>query len=150
MRSISIKGFTDAVPVLLDEYKNTKHSSLKWAIGNALWIIGDKSIADEIIQLLKEEREVEDIPKDLPKDIKPPEVSAKETLLWALGATRDRKAIPVLLKYLQQENFTGHALEGLKYFKDPSIIKKIEPALKHPMEWVRKKAERLIARLKKS
>lgn len=151
VRSVSVRGFTESVPVLLREYKKARKSSLKWAIGNALWIIGDKSIADEIIQLLEEEGEVEDMPKNWPKDAKHPEVSAKETLLWALGKTQDRKAVPVLLDYLHREWFTGHALEGLKYFKDPSLldVKKIEPALKHPMGWVRKKAEKLMAQFKK-
>ncbi len=151
IKSISVKGIKDAVPILLNEYRKSHNSQTMWIIGNALWAIQDNAIADEIIELLDSEFVLEDQDGSLENtdDIKPTVVRAKETLLWALGATKDKKAIPILKKYLTDELLAGHALEGLKYFKDPQLIPDVKSLLKHEKKWVRDKAKRYINRLEK-
>lgn len=149
IRASSVKGNYQAVPVLLDEYKKSSNESLMWTIGNALWLIGDQTIVGQLIELLESNIKVDQLPDNMPEGLQSPEKAAKETLLWALGKTRDPKAIPVLKKYLQVEGLEGHALEGLKYFKDPDLIPFVTPLLTHQKSWVRKNAERFIKSLKR-
>lgn len=152
IRGISVKGFREAVPILLDEYRKTSFSGLRWVIGHALFIIQDRSIAKEIIVLLEEKPILDPHPKEFEKYdfyIKPPEVSAKETLLAALGATRDPQALPVLLKYLQNPEYAMFAMNGLKFFADPKLIPYLEPLRESSHTQTRNKAKKFIEKLEK-
>ena len=114
---VALPGFVEATPILLDEYKKNTDSNILWVIGNTLLIIGDKTIALELIDLLEHKKNI-DHPADWPDVPKTPELIAKEMLLWALGKTRDPRALPTLKKYLREGPSETFALEGIKYFDD--------------------------------
>ncbi len=153
IRSVSIKGYKDAVSILLSEYKKTHLSSLMWSIGNALRIIKDKTIVVELIELLEKKTIYNDLPLKVSFEVKNPEVIAKENLLPALGATKDLRALPVLREYIKKPEFAVFALEGLKFFKNrkellPDLLKDAELLLDNPMPFVQKAAARFIKFLK--
>jgi HEAT repeat protein len=118
---------------LVEEFRRTDDSAalLRWAIGNALDVVADDSVADEMIELARERRYGK----------------AREMVVSGLGNLRDARAIPVLIELLKDDVVSGHALAGLAKLKPPSARPYIEPMLKHPKAWVRKEAKKVLARI---
>lgn len=149
IRALTIRGYMNASQLLIKEYKKTSDAGIKWVIGNALNQIAKGFTADDIIALLESQALPTSFRKLANNEIKDPKVSAVETLLWSLGRTKDRKALPVLKQYLTIDDLAGHALEGLKNFSDASLIEHVKPLLQHDKKWVRDKAKRFIKKLEK-
>lgn len=107
-------------------------AGLKWAIGNALEVVADDSVLDEISELARDKKQGK----------------AREMLAVALGNMKNPAAFDVLIELLNDEEVAGHALMGLGRMKAQKSKAHIERFLNHPKPWVRKEARKAIAKLK--
>src|SRR5207302_7207463 len=84
---------------LVEEFRRTADSAsaLRWAIGNALDVVADESVADDMIELAKERRYGK----------------AREMVVSGLGNLSDARVVPVLLELLKDEDVCGHALAAV-------------------------------------
>jgi HEAT repeat protein len=116
---------------LVEEYRKApayEESSLKWTIGNALSVVADDSVFDDIAELVRNKQHGR----------------AREMLAIALGNMKDPRAVPLLMEVLDDEQVAGHALAGLRKLAPAEARSKVEPFLNHPKTWVRKEAQRTL------
>jgi hypothetical protein len=136
VRALSIpQARQTAARPLIAEFQAAPESdpSLKWTIGNALSIVADDTVFDEIVKLALDTRNGK----------------SREMLVAALGNMRNPTAVDVLIELLNDEEVAGHALAGLAKLKAPQARPYIERLLKHPKPWVRKEARKAWAKLNK-
>jgi HEAT repeat protein len=123
-----------ALPIL-GEYKRAVTEGamgLAWAAGNALAVVADPTLFDELVRLVR---------------IKEHGI-ARQMLAVALGTIRDPRAIPVLVELLHDEDVVGHALIGLSRLRPGREIQAaVEPLLSHPVAWIRKEAKKLLQKV---
>jgi HEAT repeat protein len=106
---------------------------LKWAIANALEVVADDSVLDEISNLVRAREHGK----------------AREMLALALGNMKNPAAVDVLIKLLNDDEVAGHALMGLGKLKAQKARPDIEKFLDHPTQWIRKEARKTLAKLTK-
>jgi hypothetical protein len=118
---------------LIAEFQATSElaSGLKWTIGNALAVVADDGVFNEIAKLVREKRHG----------------NAREMLAVALGNMVDVRAVDLLLNLLHDEDVVGHALIALGKLKVQKARPQIESLLKHRKQWVRKEAQKALANL---
>jgi HEAT repeat protein len=104
---------------------------LKWAIGNALCIVADDSVFQDVVALARDERHGQ----------------AREMVVEALANRRYPQAVDVLCELLADEEVAGHALVALGKLKAACARPQIEPFLNHSEGWVRKEAKRALAKI---
>jgi hypothetical protein len=122
---------------LIAEFKGTKglsSDSLKWAIGNALSIVADDCVFQEIAELVTDKRHGK----------------AREMLAVALGNMKDPRAVDLALQLLSDEALVGHALKALGKLRPQSARPHIESLINHPVSWVRKEAQRTLTKLSRN
>ena len=122
---------------LIREFRRAADESatgLRWVIGNALEVVGDDAVVDDMIELATD--------RGYGK--------TREMLVAALGNMSDQRVIPVLLDLLKDEEMSGHAIVALGKLKPPAARSHIEPFLKHPNAWVRKEAKKTIEKIDKA
>lgn len=110
-RVISEKGLKQAVPFLLsifDEYKGEQIDL--WAVGNALYVIDDKSSYPKIIEICKNGTFG----------------SARQMLMGTLARSKMPEAYKILVDCLKDETVRGHAIEGLGRFGNIDAIEILE------------------------
>ena len=129
---LGVKGFFEATETLLRIYNSNDMKLNKWAIGDALYFIQDKRFEDEYIQIINN------------KD----NGISRQMVVILLGKLRCEKAIPTLIKLLQDGEVNGHAIISLSYFKDKDLIQHIEPFLCHEKKWIQKEAEKALKKIK--
>jgi PBS lyase HEAT-like repeat len=123
---------TAALP-LIEEFRKAPSdqiSSLKWAIGNALEVVADDKVFDEISALARDKTQGK----------------AREMLVAGLGKMKHPRSTDTLLELLSDEQVEGHALWALRRLKATLPRSIIERFLSHRHAWVRKEANRLLAR----
>lgn len=123
----------DAVAPILREFKRLPDEPLgvKWAAGNALEVIADDSVFEEIV----------DIATD------PGYGKAREMVVAALGNMTDPRAVEILMDLLDNEAVAPFAVMGLGKLKAAAAREKIEPFLGHPEATVRREAKRALAKI---
>lgn len=112
VRALTEKGNEEAVPVLLDMFKNGHDVNL-WIIGNALYVIDDKNSYDEILKLCQDKSYG----------------MGRQMLMGTLARMKSEKAYQVLVECLSDSTVKGHAIEGLGRLGNPKalgILEKIE------------------------
>ncbi|MBC8061053.1 MAG: hypothetical protein H7Y18_10335 [Clostridiaceae bacterium] len=129
---LGVKGFYDATEILLKLYSDESTEIDKWAIGDALYSIQDSRFEDEYIDIIS----------------KVNNGTSRQMIVILVGKLRCEKAIPVLIKLLQNSDVVGHSIMALGYFKNVELILLIEPFLHHEKRWIRKEAEKAIKRIK--
>jgi hypothetical protein len=134
VRALSVKwAKPDAGPLLVDEFRKADDATsgaLKWAIANALSVVADESVMDDILELVQDRRHG----------------SARQMLAIALGNIGDKRAEDMLIDMLDDEEVAGHAIMGLGKLKSKKARLKIEPFLLHTKTWVRREAKKALAR----
>jgi HEAT repeat protein len=75
--------------------------------------------------------------------------SDRQMIAEALGRIGDPRSIPILLKALEEDGVSGHAIIALGRIGNMSIIKAIEPFKNHKQAWIRKAAKKAIERIEK-
>jgi hypothetical protein len=124
-----------ASQALINEFKkiSLNEAHLKWAIGNALSITAENSIANELYDVALDARHGK----------------SREMIVLALGNISEPCAIEVLIKLLEDDEVCGHAIKALAKLKAQKAFKKIEFFLNHPKTWIRNEAIKAIKKLTK-
>ncbi|WML56484.1 HEAT repeat domain-containing protein [Neobacillus sp. PS2-9] len=133
VRCLGVKGFISASIPLINEFKNSSNNTYKWAIGNSLSLILDKSSLNELLKIATDKKHG----------------TARQMIVDGLGKFKDKKVIPVLVGLLEDKDVQGHALSALSKFKDPELIPHINPFVNHEITWIRNTAKRTINKLEK-
>lgn len=131
VRALSVPFAKSAAPVLVEEFRRASaaQSGLKWAIGNALSVVADETVFDDVAELVRDQRHGK----------------AREMLAVALGnMSKASAAVDVLLDLLKDGEVAGHAIIALGKLKAGSAREAIEVFLKDPKPWVRKEAARAL------
>jgi HEAT repeat protein len=112
-------------------------SNLKWLIGNALSVVADESVTDEIVELLMDKRHG----------------GTRSALLHALLRLKPANRIEILLELLDDED-DGVSIQAalvLGRLRVQAARDKIaDRFLTHPDSWFRQQAKRALAKLDKA
>lgn len=138
VRSLTVKWAKPlAAPLLIEEFLRAGDPwhGLKWAIGNALSVVADDSVFEDLVRLVRDKSHGR----------------AREMLAVALANMRNPQAIDVLIELLDDEDIAGHALLALRKLgkKAATARPHIERFLNHPKTWIRKEAQRALAKMDK-
>lgn len=135
VRALSVKwAKADAAPLLVREFRRLEDpggSSLGWAIGNALEVVADDAVFDDLVKIVQD----------------PSHGRARQMVAVALGNMKDPRAVDVLLGLLGDEEVTGHAIMALGKLGAPEARPTIEGYLSHPKSWVRKEAKKALTKI---
>ena len=107
--------------------------SLRWAIANTFEILGGgKGASASLLRLVTDPRSG----------------GARGMLSLALAKTKNREAIPVLLKMLEEDDFTGFVVAGLGILGVEEAIPKLKLlAVSKGNAWIRREAKKALGRL---
>jgi hypothetical protein len=138
VRALSVKWArgTAAPKLLVAEFERADDATgagLRWAIGNALEVLADDELADEMIKLATDRRYGR----------------AREMVVLGLGKLKDPRVTDVLIGLLADEEVVGHAVKAVGKSRATTARSRIEPLLDHPNAWIRKEAQKALARIDK-
>jgi HEAT repeat protein len=136
VRALSVRwAKPKAAPLLVKEFARAPDElGLRWAIGNALSVVADDSVFEEVVRLVRDRRHGR----------------SREMVAVALGNMKNPRAVDVLLELLEEEQLAGHALIGLGKLKPEKAREAATRLLDHSKAWVRKEAAKLLAKLDKA
>lgn len=117
----------------IDPSAPPSEQGLKWAIANTLSVVARDPMFEAVAALALQRRHGK----------------AREMLAVALGNMKDPRAVDVLTELLGDEEMAGHALMALGKLKARAAKPAIERFLDHRKAWVRKEAERALAKIQK-
>jgi HEAT repeat protein len=106
---------------------------LKWAIGNALSVVATDKSYERIVELLHDRRHGK----------------SREMLAVALGNMKNPRAVDVLIELLNDDEVVGHALKALGKLIAQKARPQIEHFLNHAKPWVRREADKALAKIAK-
>lgn len=118
---------------LIDEFqksRDTDGAGLNWTIANALAVVADDSVFEDIRALVSDKR--------LGK--------AREMLVLAFGNMKNPNAVSLLVDLLDDDEVLGHAVMALGRVGPPSMVRpRLERlASEHPQAWIRKEAKKAL------
>ena len=121
-----------ARPLIAEFEKQSQEiSSLKWAIGNALSVVADNGVADDLFALAQDKSHGK----------------AREMVVVALGNLSDPRAFEVLTRLLEDDEVCGYAIIAIANLKARQAVPTLRRFTKHPKAWVRKEAKKAIREL---
>jgi HEAT repeat protein len=133
VRTLSVpwaKGL--ASEILIQEFmagSNAADDNLRWTIGNALEVLADDGVINEIRRLALDRRYGK----------------SREMLVIALGKFPSKENVEALRQLLSDDEMVGHAVVALGRSGDRSSIRDIEKLLDHPKDWIRAEARKALA-----
>jgi len=132
VRALSV-GFAKpaAAPLVLAFERAGDSPGLQWAIGNALEVLASAEIADAMLRLAGERRHGR----------------ARQMVVAGLGKLKDPRVVDVLVGLLDDPEVAGHAIGALGQLRAHAAVPHLVPFLEHKSVWVRKMAQRALARL---
>jgi HEAT repeat protein len=136
VRSLTTKwARPQAAGLLVQEYRNTQDEYLKWVVGNALCVVADDSVFNDVVEFALDKRHGR----------------GRNTVVEALANMKSPMAVDVLIDLLEDSSVDGNALVALRKLgkKAAKARPHIERFLNHPKAWVRKEAQRAIAKIDK-
>ena len=104
---------------------------VKWALANALTVVADDSVLDDLIALVQDKRHG----------------ASRTVLTLALGNTKNPRAVDVLLELLQDDEVVEHVLTVLGTLREQRARPHIQCLLNHPQPGVRKAAKQALAKI---
>jgi HEAT repeat protein len=116
---------------LIREFEDSENFYYKWAVGNALSVVADDSVFDELKRLALDEQHGK----------------AREMLVLALGNMRNPDTVPVLMELLKDDELTAHSLSALGKLRARAARSEVEKFLGHPRALVRKQAKLALKRI---
>jgi hypothetical protein len=134
VRALSVSAARPgAAPVLIEEFRKSDHSEtgLGWVVGNALSVVADDSVFDEIAALAQD----------------PGYGKARQMIVLGLGRSKDPRAVPLLVGLLGDADVTAHAVMALGRLRPHGVRPAVEQLLDHPQALVRREAKKAMARL---
>jgi len=136
VRALSIPSAKSiaALP-LIEEFKKARpeSSSLKWAIGNALSIVADDNVYEDVSRLAQDRQHGK----------------AREMLVLALGNMKNSQAQDILIDLLNDNEVCGHAIMALGKLGSSKAYPEIEKFLENPKAWVRKESKKALLKIEK-
>jgi hypothetical protein len=123
-----------AAPLLIDEFRRADDptgTGLGWTIGNALSVVADDSVFDDIASLVSD--------RSFGK--------ARQMVVAGLARSKDQRAVPLLLELLSDDDVAAHALIALGKLKPKGVRPAVEALVDHPQALVRREARKALARL---
>jgi HEAT repeat protein len=143
VRALTVKEARAAATPLLRQYytvleraegetNGEAYFALRWAIASALRRLACREHAAEIMRLVADPR-VGDY--------------ERQQLVRALARLRYREAIPMLIELLDDPGTQGQAIAALGTLEAVEARGFLLPFLTHPTAWIRKEAEKAIARI---
>jgi HEAT repeat protein len=124
----------DAAPALIEEFRKAPDPSetgLGWVVGNALSVVADDSVFDEIAALAHD----------------PGYGNARQMIVLGLGRSKDPRAVPLLVGLLGDGDVAVHAVMALGKLRPHGVRPAVERLLDHPQALVRREARKALARL---
>src|ERR1700722_16818738 len=120
-----------AVMPLIAEFLAAPESAdgLKWAIGNALWVVGDDSVFDHLQGLVRDPRHSK----------------ARQMIVLSLGKMKDPRVGDTLVELLDDEDVSGHALKALIKYNPQIAGRHLERFVGDWRPWVKKLATKALA-----
>lgn len=116
----------------VDERVDPSGTGLRWAIGNALSIVADDSVFDELVHLVED--------RSFGK--------ARQMVVVGLGRSKRPEAVPVLIGLLDDEDVSGHAVKALAKLGVEEARPALERMVNDPRSWVRNEAKKALPRLR--
>lgn len=120
-----------AAPALIEEFRKADSAALQWAIANALAVVADDSVFEDLVRLVQD--------TGFGK--------AREMLALALGNMQDPRVVAVLMGLLADEQVVGHAVIALGKLRAHAARSRLEELTRHPTAWVRKEAKKALANI---
>jgi HEAT repeat protein len=136
VRALSVPWATEVSKTLILEFEKapaTEEFGLKWAIGNALSIVANEEILDDLIGLSLDTKHGR----------------AREMIVQALSNIQDQRSIQVLVNLLKDDQVAGHAIIALGQLHAIDLVEELEPFLQHPKPWIRSAAEQALSEMKR-
>jgi HEAT repeat protein len=127
----------EALDPLIEEFRAVPLSGgpqeelLRWAIGNAIEVLWDDARLDELIELARDGRFGK----------------ARQMVVLGLGRSKKPEASDVLIALLDDPVVSGHAVKALGKLRVPRARPGLERMTSDSRAWVRKEAEKALARL---
>jgi HEAT repeat protein len=135
VRALSVPAARPAATrVLIEEFRRAQDPSglgYRWVVGNALSIVADDSVLDELAALVSD--------RSYGK--------ARQMLVLGLARSKDTRVVPLLTGLLGDEDVVAHAVTALRKLRPPGVRPAIERLLDHPQALVRREAKKALARL---
>ena len=134
VRALTVREARPAAASLLvsqmRRYRGQGDSGTAWAIGNALAVVADDSVYDDLKVLA------------LDTDLG----AARQMLAEALQRVSNPDATHTLIAMLADATVSGHAVAALAKRGDPTGIEALRPFADDPRAWVRKAARKALER----
>jgi HEAT repeat protein len=125
---------TIAPKLLVDEFsKQVSNPGLQWAIGNALSIVADDDVLNNIVGLIRDKAHGK----------------AREMLVVSLGNMKTPEVEHLLIELLDDEDLAGYSIVALGKLKSQKARPVIERHLTHPKGWIRREAKKALKRIDK-
>jgi hypothetical protein len=138
VRALSVRAAkSTAAPQLVAEFRQAPPETelgLKWAIGNALSVVADDSVFDDVVDLVQDKRHGR----------------GREMLALALANMKNPCTVDILIALLDDEQVAGHAVIALGRLKAKRARTHLERFLTHSKSWVRTEAKRALAKIDKA
>jgi HEAT repeat protein len=104
---------------------------LRWVIGNALEVVADDSVFDDLEALVRDEAFGR----------------ARQMVVLGLGRSQDRRAVPVLIDLLNDPDVAAHAAIALGKLRAAEACSALEEHLADPQPLVRREAKKALTKL---
>jgi hypothetical protein len=115
--------------------RDSGEESLAWAIGNALTVVADAAVLDDLLELAFDQR--------LGR--------ARQTVVLALTRfRRDARVVQTLTALLDDENVVVHVLTALRRLKAVEAKEWVMPLVRHENRLIRREAEKTLKALQSS
>lgn len=136
VRALAVKEARGiAAAPLIEEFRRAPLDKLdyKWVIGNTLYTVADKDALNEIIALVQDKRHG----------------VAREMLVYALGRFKTPEARAVLIRLLEEDELTLHAISAINRHRAQEARVLLVRYSNDPRTAVKRAAKRALARLDK-
>ena len=120
-----------ATTPVLALYHQVEDDSLRWAIGNAMIALATDDVADEILRIVRDERNGR----------------SRQMFVLSLARLHHPELLPTLVDLLSDPIVAGQAVAALGALRWRSARPAVERMLTHPNEWVRKEAKKALKRI---
>ncbi|WP_173142298.1 HEAT repeat domain-containing protein [Kibdelosporangium persicum] len=120
-----------AAPEIIRQFREIHDPLVRWAAGNALSVVADDSVFDELASLVRDTRYG----------------TARQMIVQGLGRSKDPRAPGLLIGLLPDDDVVIHALNALARVKAPGARAAVTELLGHPRVVVRKTAEKALKKL---
>jgi HEAT repeat protein len=134
VRALAVKeAIGKANPILIAEYNKVPKDKmmLRWAIGNTIYTTITESDVESILSIIQDKENG----------------MSRQMFVAALGKVKSEKAESILIKLLDDEEITLHALEALGRMKSKKAKEKIAILANHPKAAIKKEAQKSLRQI---